>query len=362
MSHGCLIENNTWEVVMKIVIVGAGYAGTMAANRLARRARGAEIVVVNPRPEFVERIRLHQVVAGSGTAAHPLTEMLDESVTTRIAAVTKIADGSVALSDGGALEFDRLVYAVGGAPSAPEGAVDVGAPESAAVAAERLRSLPDGASVDVVGGGLTGVETATEIAARRRDVRIRLFSDAPIARSLGAKARAQVAEVLAGHGVEVVRQRWSGGRDAALTVWANASRVGELALQSGLEVNDAGRVVVDDHLRSVSDPRVIAVGDGAAVPGSRMSCQAAIPQGVYAADLIAADFTGRSHKPYSVAFVAQCVSLGRSDGVVQRVHRDDSPASLWLRGRTAAAIKEQVCRSTVHTVRAGRYAWKPGAA
>ena len=43
-----------------IVVIGGGYAGTLAANHLRLRA-DLDITVVNPRPVFVERIRLHQI-------------------------------------------------------------------------------------------------------------------------------------------------------------------------------------------------------------------------------------------------------------------------------------------------------------
>ncbi|MEU6721054.1 hypothetical protein ABZ897_57195 [Nonomuraea sp. NPDC046802] len=46
----------------KVVVIGGGYAGTLAANHLRTRA-DVDITLVNPRPEFVERIRLHQFVA-----------------------------------------------------------------------------------------------------------------------------------------------------------------------------------------------------------------------------------------------------------------------------------------------------------
>ena len=47
----------------RVAIVGGGYAGVMAANRLTRRA-DVRVTLVNPRPQFVERIRLHQLVGG----------------------------------------------------------------------------------------------------------------------------------------------------------------------------------------------------------------------------------------------------------------------------------------------------------
>jgi NADH dehydrogenase len=76
---------------MKVVVVGAGYAGTIAANRLARKVKGAQITVVNPRPDFVERVRLHEQVAGIGRAATPLTGMLRDEVSVRAATVERLA-------------------------------------------------------------------------------------------------------------------------------------------------------------------------------------------------------------------------------------------------------------------------------
>ena len=51
----------------KVVVIGGGCAGTLAANRLRMRA-DVDITLVNPRPKFVDRIRPHQFVAGVVTA------------------------------------------------------------------------------------------------------------------------------------------------------------------------------------------------------------------------------------------------------------------------------------------------------
>src|ERR1041385_606052 len=46
--------------------LGAGYAGVYVAGNLARRLSpvDTEIIVVNAVPDFVERLRLHQLAAG----------------------------------------------------------------------------------------------------------------------------------------------------------------------------------------------------------------------------------------------------------------------------------------------------------
>ena len=50
-----------------MVVIGGGYAGVMAANRLTQRD-DVTVTLINPRPAFVERIRLHQFVGGSDDA------------------------------------------------------------------------------------------------------------------------------------------------------------------------------------------------------------------------------------------------------------------------------------------------------
>jgi NADH dehydrogenase FAD-containing subunit len=51
----------------EVVVIGGGYAGVMAANRLTQRDH-VTVTLINPRPSFVERLRLHQLVGGSQEA------------------------------------------------------------------------------------------------------------------------------------------------------------------------------------------------------------------------------------------------------------------------------------------------------
>ncbi len=82
-----------------IVVIGGGYAGTLAANHLRLRA-DVDITVVNPRPVFVERIRLHQLAAGSGTAAVDYGTLLGEGIRLVVDTVERIntADRQIELA------------------------------------------------------------------------------------------------------------------------------------------------------------------------------------------------------------------------------------------------------------------------
>ncbi|MFC7616451.1 NAD(P)/FAD-dependent oxidoreductase [Actinokineospora soli] len=339
---------------MKAVVVGGGYAGVHAANRLARLVPTAEITLVNPRPHFVERVRLHQRVAGTAAAAAPLREVLRPGITALVAAVDKIGDGVAVLDDGARVDFDHAFLAVGSTVEPMPGTVPVGTWEGAERARAALAALPAGASVTVIGGGPTGIETASEVAQARPDLRVRLVGS-PIAGPFGPGARARVLAGLERLGVDLVEDtaiavddavRLGSGRafSSHLTLWAVIGHVPDLAARSGLAVDPDGRVVVDEHLRSVSDPRVFAVGDCAAVPGSRFSCQTAVPQAATAVDNLVRLLEGRTPRPHVVRYVGLAVALGRRDAVVQLNHRDDRPRRARLAGRAAAAVKEIACR------------------
>src|SRR5437762_9290848 len=59
----------------EIVVLGGGYAGILAALRLAKRALSSKITLVDANDGLVERIRLHQVAVGQKSARLPYKEL-----------------------------------------------------------------------------------------------------------------------------------------------------------------------------------------------------------------------------------------------------------------------------------------------
>jgi NADH dehydrogenase len=86
-----MIEHNTHR---KAVVIGGGYAGTVAANRLRRRT-DVDIALVDPRPEFVDRIRLHQFVSGTGDVAVDYGTLLGEGIELVVDSATHIDTDTV---------------------------------------------------------------------------------------------------------------------------------------------------------------------------------------------------------------------------------------------------------------------------
>ncbi|MFE1027090.1 FAD-dependent oxidoreductase [Streptomyces sp. NPDC058818] len=258
------------------------------------------------------------------------------------------------------------------------GTVPVGTWEGAEIARVELTKLAPSRTVTVIGTGPTGIETAAEDAFARPDLCVRLVGQR-LAPSLHERTRARVraglerlgvsvledsvVDVLSREGergIGILRLRSGAQLGSELTLWAVLGSIPDLAGRSGLRVDDQGRAVVDPYLRSTTDPRILVVGDCAAVPGSRAACQTAVPQGAHAADTLERMVRNQPLKPYSFGYVGTGLTLGRRDGVVQVSRRDDRARRLYLAGRTAAAVKEGATRFAKYGSRTATVTWLPG--
>lgn len=350
------------------VVLGGGYAGVMAANRLTQR-KNVTVTLINPRPAFVERIRLHQLVGGSHRATRDLREVLAERVHLVTDTATRIdAPGRrIELASGSDVSYDYLVYAVGSHSAEPDlpgaqHAYPIGTLEEAQRLQTALRKAENTEPVTVIGGGLTGIETAAELAEAGRPVT--LVTGGVLGETLHERGRQATAQRLATLGVTLVDGPGSrvqeltadsvhlaNGRrlDSAVTIWTAGFGVPALARTSGLSTDALGRLRTDESWVSLDDPRIVATGDAAAPSDlpARMSCQAAVQVGPQAAETVLAAIAGRRPAPLTFAFVSQCVSLGRRAGLLQLTHLDDTARPAHLRGRPGAAIKELICSGII---------------
>ncbi|MER7962300.1 NAD(P)/FAD-dependent oxidoreductase [Streptomyces ardesiacus] len=349
-----------------VVVVGGGYAGVMAANRLTQRDDVA-VTLVNPRTAFVHRVRLHQLVGGSDAAVVDYREVLAEGVRLVAGTVARIDPGArrVTLASGGTVGYDYLVYAVGSGSADPDvpGAAEFAHPIATLEEARRLRPVldaaPKTAAVTVVGAGPTGIETAAELAEQGRAVT--LVCGGVLGPYLHTRGRRSVAGRLAALGVSVLdgsratvtavtrrAVRLADGREVPsdVTVWTAGFGVPDLAARSGLSTDAVGRLLTDETLTSVDDDRIVAAGDSAAPSGLplRMSCQAAMPLGARAADTVLSLIAGERPEPLKQSFGAQCISLGRRTGIFQFGNRSDVAVWLHVDGRLGARMKEAVCK------------------
>ncbi|GAB3411613.1 NAD(P)/FAD-dependent oxidoreductase [Haloparvum alkalitolerans] len=167
---------------MRVVVLGGGYAGLVTTRTLEGTLPSAvDLTLVDEtgdhliqhelhrairRPEFVDRISL------------PLTDLLDRA-TVREATVASVdrEDRSVRLADGDAVDYDVVVVALGAGtdyrdvPGVAEHALPLKRLPHASRIRREFRGVLDagGGRAVVAGAGLSGVQTAGELAQFARD-------------------------------------------------------------------------------------------------------------------------------------------------------------------------------------------------
>lgn len=354
----------------EILVLGAGYTGMSAAVNLGARVKNREdvrVTVINADERFVERLRLHQVATGQRLAEFDIPELLDSIgvgfIRGRVAAIDPEAN-TVRLDDQRLLHYDRLVYALGGVadtgrvPGADEHAFTLDTAADATAFAARLDRLEAG-TVVVGGAGLTGIESAAEIAEQYPRLRVLLLGRDEPGAAMADKPRAYLRSVLERLGVEVrtgaevvkvladsvaLADGESIHADAVLLT--SGVRANPVAAAAGLAVDERGRIVTGATLRSISHPNVYAVGDAAAIEQGyglmHGTCQSGMPTGVHAAVSLARELKGKQPKAFRFGYYHTPVSLGRNDAVIQFTKPDSSPRRWYLTGKRATWYKETV--------------------
>jgi NADH dehydrogenase FAD-containing subunit len=360
----------------RITVLGAGYAGVSAAGYLARQLRPdqVDITVVNAEPDFVERMRLHQVAAGRPVRRHDLAGMLaGTGIRLRVARVTAVdpAARTVTVTGGDGTDripYDTLLFSLGSGiggldvPGVGEHAHHVAGRPAARRLCRRLDELDREGTVLVVGGNLTAIETATEIAESRPGLRVALATSGELGGWLSPIARRHLLRAFDRFGIEIhehttIDRVEATGAVAAdgtafaadATVWAAGFAVSPVAAAAGLAVEPDGRITVDRMMRSVSHPQVYAAGDSAYAVDDHgrplpMSCATAGFTRMQATASIIGDLTGRRTARTPLDYLGNCISLGTRDAIFQAVDGDGRSRSWSLRGRAAARFKAFVLR------------------
>lgn len=360
------------ETIRDVVVVGAGYAGVRAAFRLAWRAPQLAITLVDPRESFSQRVRLHQLACGQSVAAPSLAGWCARAGISFVRAYAGGLDRRRAIlqTDGGELHYDRLVLALGSTaelttPGAHDHAYSLAHESGARALASRLQALPAGARVAVVGGGLTGIEAACEIAESFGQLSVQLLTRGSLGEgALAPGGRARVLQALARLGV-TLREGFEvtavepgrvlgaqGPLEIDACVWSSGFRATPWAREAGLPTGALDRLRVDATLRCIDDPRIYGIGDAAAPEPSRgapslMSCRLALPMAGVAADNLARELHRRALRPFVAVDAGRCVSLGRDLGLLQLHHGDGRLRDASLGGGLAAWTKERIVRYTV---------------
>jgi NADH dehydrogenase len=375
-------------MTQRILIIGAGFAGMWSALGAVRlldqygKTDEVEVALIAPKPELHVRPRLYEVAAAEMKA--PLTEIFDsvgvrfiqgtvETIRSGIHEVDVVApDGSTST-----VGYDRLVLATGSRlfrpkiPGLLEHSFSVDQLDEAAeleAHIKTLSSLPESTArntVVVAGGGFTGLETATEMPARLRDVlgkdadvRVIILERAnEIGPDLGPGPRPIIIKALEDLGVE-----WKLGAavtsvdadgvttetgeriEAKTVIWTAGVRASPLTAQIPAPRDQFGRLHVDRNLFVPGTERIFATGDVAYAATdddgnyASMSCQHAMNLGRSAGHNVAASLLGIPAIPYRQPMYVTCLDLGPWGAV----YTEGWEREVKMAGAEAKKLKHQI--------------------
>lgn len=321
------------------VVIGCSFGGLECVHRLARlSSRRDRITVIEANGTHAYVPLLHEVVSGAmpvraisfdrATHCRTLGASFIEATALGIDATRQW----VTTDRAGTIAFDRLVVATGAAPALPQGGrngavIPVRSLDDALALLRRVRAVravaPAAARPTravVVGGGISGVEWAAELAHAGID-------GEPLHVTLVAKSSRLVPELCGGAadwaarrlesiGVEVVLgQRATLSPDPAgprvvvadgrswgcdAVVWAAGITPSDSVRRYGLPRTASGALAVDSRLRVPGAPHIHAIGDAielAAVPGAAPPARRAI-EAMRQAKYVARALTRGSDNPY----------------------------------------------------------------
>lgn len=253
-------------MTVRVVVVGNGMAGFRFVQELT--GAGFAITVIGEEPGGAyNRAQLPNLLTGRAVAES--LELADEEwyAVRGVRLLTGVAAGRidrdrrvVSLVNGHVVRYDVLVLATGARVSVPAGlrpAAGVVPFRTLADCDQIAKRATEARSVVVLGGGVLGLETACGLAAVGVPVRLVQRGRRLMERQLDAEGSRVLARTMRSLGVEVLTGLPA---DADLVVLCCGTRPRtDLARGAGLAVGNG--IVVDDQMRSVSDPAIFAIGD-----------------------------------------------------------------------------------------------------
>lgn len=371
----------------RILIAGAGFAGVWAALGAARVREQAgdndssiEIVLIAPEPYLHLRPRFHESeLAQMRTPLLPLFEAVGvryvEGAVEGIDTATRNVAARKPNGETFGLGYDRLVLATGSQlyrpeiPGLREHAQSIDQYDEVRALDEHLRRLaaePDAAArntVAIVGGGFTGIEIATALPSRLRELwaiepNIIVIEQADcIGPELGPGPRPVIEQALDALGITrrlatSVKSidadgvtTSAGDRIAAKTViWTAGMRASPLTRTIAAKRDPLGRLEVDGTLHVPGVANIFATGDVALARTdgeghyALMSCQHALTMGRFAGYNVAADLIGLPLLEYQQPRYGTCLDLGDWGAVyTQGWHREVQSS-----GSEAKAVKRMI--------------------
>jgi len=370
----------------RILVLGGGFAGLWSALAAARAretfgAAGLEITLLSDTPFHSIRVRNYEADLSDTRIA--LDDVLRPVGVGRLEGMVSgvdVANRNIRYS-AEVIGYDRLVFALGSQLARPPvpGLAEYGFDVDTYAAAMRLNGhiaslgRPASSTVLVVGGGLTGIETAAEMPGKLRAAgvavpRVILADHAPrIGSDMGEGAVPVIEEALGALGIETRGgvsvaaidaagvTLGDGERIAAKTVvWCAGMRAHPLAAQFPVERDRLGRLPVEPTLKVKGLAAEFAAGDVASflidgTHSSVMSCQHGRPMGRFAGHNAVCDLLGKPLLPLEIDWYTTILDLGPWGAL----YTEGWQRKVVSAGAAAKRTKEIINRVRIYPPRSG---------
>jgi NADH dehydrogenase len=344
-----------------IVILGGGYGGLTAAKHLLENElpKDARIYLVDRMPYQGLKTEYYALAAGTVSdldirvafPVHPQCETVFGEVTG-----VDWDNKTVSIEGRDALPYDALVIALGctdnyhGIAGAQQYSCSIQTLSNTRRTYQLMNDVRPYGQVSIVGGGLSGVEIASELRESRADLNIRILDRGPsILSAFPGKLQQYVSSWFREHDVEMrsnisitaLEQGVIHNGDEPIatdaTVWTAGIQPVELVQRMTQPKDKQGRLAVNEWHELPDQPNVFVVGDCASMPFSP-SGQLAEAMGKQAAQVIAARLNGKEPKLSRIKLKGTLGSLGKKAGfglmgstpIMGRVPRLLKTGVLWM--------------------------------
>ncbi|MFP7334509.1 FAD-dependent oxidoreductase [Shouchella clausii] len=289
-SFGTISKRRRPFSMKKLVVLGAGYGGMRLLQRLLPNdlPKDWEIILVDQLPYHCLKTEYYALAAGTASDHHLRVSFPeDERLRIKYATVTAIHlhDSTIDLDNGESIPFDKLVIGLGctdnyhGVPGADQYTYSIQTMGATRRTYEALNNVRPEGVVSIVGGGLSGVELASELRESRPDLTIRLFDRGDYILSMfPKKLSTYVQNWFVEHGVDVsnnsnitkVEPGAIYNHDERIetdaVIWTAGVQPVDVVRALDVEKDRSGRIVLTPQHFIPDHPDVFVVGDCASLP------------------------------------------------------------------------------------------------
>ncbi|MER1958573.1 MAG: NAD(P)/FAD-dependent oxidoreductase [Solibacillus sp.] len=270
--------------MQKLVLLGGGFGNMRVLLRiLPNLPADVEVTLVDRTAFHSIKTEFYALAAGTSTDKEVRVDFPEHDRLKRVyGEIVRIdrEDKKVYLEDDTALDYDQLVVGLGcvdkyhGVPGADEFTMSIQTIGKARQTFERVCGLAPGATVAIIGAGLSGIELASELRESRSDLNIKLFDRSNrILRDFPEKLSEYIKKWFEKNNVEVIPNsnitRVEEGHlhnhdeiiDADVIVWTAGVQPVQIVRELDVEKDKFNRPIITDHYHVVGDEDVYVIGD-----------------------------------------------------------------------------------------------------